>query len=64
MPGQACAYKVGQIKLLELRARAREALGAKFSDRAFHDFILGNGALPLALLEERLGPWLAEAARG
>jgi uncharacterized protein (DUF885 family) len=63
MPGQACAYKIGQIKLQELRSRAREKLGAKFSDRAFHDFLLGNGALPLDILEERFGPWLDAAAR-
>jgi uncharacterized protein (DUF885 family) len=63
MPGQACAYKIGMIKLQELRARAREKLGVKFSDRAFHDFLLGNGALPLDLLEERLGPWLAATER-
>ena len=64
MPGQACAYKIGMLKLQELRARAKEKLGAKFSDRAFHDFILGNGALPLTILEEEFGPWLEAAARG
>lgn len=63
MPGQACSYKIGQIKLQELRARARAKLGATFSDRAFHDFVLGNGALPLAILEEQFGPWLEAAAR-
>lgn len=64
MPGQACAYKIGMLKLQELRARARERLGTRFSDRAFHDFVLGNGALPLAILEQEFAPWLEAAARG
>jgi uncharacterized protein (DUF885 family) len=62
-PGQACAYKIGLIKLLELRTRARKRLGAKFDDRAFHDFLLGRGALPLDILEEQFVPWLESAAR-
>ncbi len=60
-PGQACAYKIGQIKLLELRARARERLGSKFDDRTFHEFLLRNGALPLDILEELFVAWLAAA---
>ena len=51
MPGQACAYKIGQMKILELREEARKAMGAKFSLKAFHTVVLGSGALPLKLLE-------------
>jgi uncharacterized protein (DUF885 family) len=61
-PGQACAYKVGMIRLQELREKARSRLGAKFTDRGFHDVILGNGALPLEILEEQVEAWLAAAA--
>jgi len=59
MPGQACAYKVGQLKILELRERARQALGPRFDLRAFHDRVLGNGALPLVLLEKDIDAWIA-----
>jgi uncharacterized protein (DUF885 family) len=59
MPGQACAYKVGQMKILELRERARQALGPRFDLRAFHDRVLGNGALPLVLLEKDIDAWIA-----
>ena len=57
-PGQACAYKVGMLKIQELRARAQRQLGAKFDLRAFHDVILKNGALPLEILEEQVNGWL------
>ena len=50
-PGQACAYKVGQLKILELRDRARRRLGDRFDYREFHDRLLGNGMMPLAILE-------------
>ena len=50
-PGQALAYKVGQLKLLELRARAEETLGNKFNIREFHDALLKEGALPLNEVE-------------
>ena len=53
-PGQALAYKIGQLKILELRERAQKELGAKFDIRAFHDEVLGAGALPLQVLEERI----------
>ena len=58
MPGQALGYKVGQLKIIELRDRARSELGSKFDIRAFHDQILGNGALPLDILERRMNAWV------
>jgi uncharacterized protein (DUF885 family) len=62
-PGQACAYKVGQLKLLELRERARRRLGPRFDLRAFHDVVLTNGALPLRLLERVVDEWIAARER-
>jgi uncharacterized protein (DUF885 family) len=59
MPGQACAYKVGQLKILELRARARAALGAKFTLKDFHTVVLENGGVPLTLLEQLVNEWIA-----
>ena len=59
-PGQACAYKLGMLKIRELRTRAEQALGPKFTDRAFHDVVLGNGALPLEILEELVNEWIAK----
>jgi uncharacterized protein (DUF885 family) len=58
-PGQALGYKLGQLKILELRQRAQAELGAKFDIRAFHDEILNAGALPLDLLESRIVAWIA-----
>jgi uncharacterized protein (DUF885 family) len=58
-PGQALAYKVGQMKILELRARAEKALGAKFDLKAFHDEVVDAGALPLDVLETRVNAWIA-----
>ena len=60
-PGQALAYKIGQLRMLELRSEAEAALGDKFDIRAFHDEMLGAGALPLDMLEERMDAWLAKA---
>jgi prolyl oligopeptidase len=60
-PGQALAYKIGQLKMLTLRERAERQLGENFNIRAFHDELLGAGALPLDLLELRMDAWLATA---
>lgn len=57
-PGQALAYKIGELKILELRHRAEEVLGDQFDIRAFHDFILLPGMLPLSILEEQYQEWL------
>jgi uncharacterized protein (DUF885 family) len=57
-PGQALAYKAGQIKILELRERAKKELGSHFDLRAFHDAVLGEGALPLDVLETRMDAWM------
>jgi uncharacterized protein (DUF885 family) len=58
-PGQALAYKVGMLKILELRERAKAALGDRFDIRAFHNQVLTNGAMPLAILERIIDDWIA-----
>jgi prolyl oligopeptidase len=57
-PGQALAYKIGQLKIMQIRDRAEIALGDQFDVRAFHDELLGAGALPLDILEQRMDAWL------
>ncbi len=54
MPGQACSYKIGQMKILELREEAKKAMGSKFSLKAYHNVVLGNGQVPLTLLERNV----------
>ncbi len=60
MPGQACAYKIGMLKILELRDRTMTALGANFDIKAFHDVILRDGAIPLDLLEKHVNTFIEE----
>ncbi|MBI2210019.1 MAG: DUF885 family protein, partial [Deltaproteobacteria bacterium] len=59
LPGQALAYKIGQLKISQIRARAEKALGANFAIRAFHDELLKDGAMPLDLLEAKMDGWIA-----
>ena len=60
MPGQATAYKVGMLKILELREKARAALGDQFDIRGYHEVVLSNGAVPLNVLEALVDDWVAE----
>jgi uncharacterized protein (DUF885 family) len=62
MPGQACSYKLGQLKILDLRARAKTKLGARFALKEFHNMVLGNGSIPLALLERVATEWMEKKA--
>jgi uncharacterized protein (DUF885 family) len=63
MPGQALAYKIGQLKISAIRSKAEKALGSKFDVRAFHDELLKDGALPLDLLEDKMNGWIASRVR-
>jgi len=63
-PGQATSYKIGQLKILELRAKAQKALGPKFDIKGFHEVVLGNGAVPLGVLEQHVDAWIAERKKG
>ena len=59
LPGQALAYKVGQLKILELRERAKQELGDRFDLKAFHAVVLENGGVPLTILEQLVDEWIA-----
>ena len=63
IPGQALAYKIGQLKILELRRKSERELGAKFNIRDFHDEILKDGSLPLDVLERKINEWIARKQR-
>ena len=58
MPGQATAYMIGKLKIVELREEARKALGDKFDIRGFHDEVLKDGPVPLSILEEKVARWV------
>lgn len=60
MPAQACSYKIGMLKMQELRRRAEAKLGSRFDLKAFHDVLLTNGQLPLEILEEEVDAWIAD----
>jgi uncharacterized protein (DUF885 family) len=59
-PGQATAYKVGMLRIQQLRRRAEQALGPRFDIRGFHDAVLDGGALPLDLLERKIDRWISQ----
>jgi len=63
MPAQALSYKIGALKIMELHQRAQQALGPKFSLAKFHDAVLAEGSLPLALLDTRIQAWIAREAK-
>jgi uncharacterized protein (DUF885 family) len=62
MPGQACSYKIGQLKILELREESKKAMGPRFSLKAYHNVVLGNGQIPLTLLERTVREWQKSGA--
>jgi uncharacterized protein (DUF885 family) len=59
-PGQALAYKIGQLKISELRTESEQQLGDRFDVRAFHDIVLGSGAVPLGVLEKNVRVWITQ----
>jgi uncharacterized protein (DUF885 family) len=62
-PGQALAYKIGELRILELRSKAKRSLGQRFDIRSFHDAVLENGGVPLAMLERQIDAYIARAMR-
>jgi uncharacterized protein (DUF885 family) len=62
LPGQATGYKIGMLKIMELRARAEKTLGAKFDIKGFHDLLIASGSQPLSILERRVDEWIASRA--
>jgi uncharacterized protein (DUF885 family) len=64
MPSQATAYKVGMLKILELREKAKKSLGDRFDIRQFHEVVLSNGSVPLDVLEELVDRWIKSKQAG
>ena len=64
IPGQALAYKIGELKIMELRRSAERALGPRFDLRSFHNALLQDGNLPLAVLESKMQRWIAAQRAG
>ena len=64
LPAQATSYKIGMIRIQELRAEAEAKLGDKFDIRGFHDTVLGGGAVPLGILEKRVDQWVESVKAG
>ena len=62
MPAQACSYMIGELKIIELREKAKKALGDKFSIREFHDVVLDTGSVPLELLERQVDAFIRSKA--
>ena len=62
-PGQALGYKIGELKILDLRAKAKAELGPKFDIRAFHDTVLSMGSVPLPVLQARIDQFIAEGGK-
>jgi uncharacterized protein (DUF885 family) len=63
LPAQALGYKIGALKIMELRQRAETALGERFVLARFHDVVLAQGSMPLALLDSRINAWIAQESK-